>query len=129
VSATRTGRCAYCGQPFTVARRPGPAPRYCSHAHRQRAYEIRRGTGRRSREATLTDEVNTLRAHVRRLEYDNRRLRDELDRTTTELNRLHHEVHPPSAAPDYLTAPTTPHDPPTPPPATRTRRWPRTPNT
>jgi hypothetical protein len=94
VSATRSGRCAYCGQSFTVARRPGPAPRYCSQAHRQRAYEIRRSSGRRSREDTLAEEVTRLRTQVRRLEYDNRRLREELTETSAEAGRLYRELHP-----------------------------------
>lgn len=34
--------CAWCGRQFSAPVRPGPRPRYCSHSHRQRAYEVRR---------------------------------------------------------------------------------------
>jgi hypothetical protein len=91
MSATRTAQCACCGKTFTVPRRPGPAPQYCSHAHRQRAYEARRGG---SRAADLAEEVEALRAHVRRLEYDNRRLREELTETGAEMSRLYRDLHP-----------------------------------
>lgn len=45
--------CAWCGDPFSVAVRPGPTPRYCRPSHRQRAYESRK----RSRAAP--DEMGT----------------------------------------------------------------------
>jgi hypothetical protein len=91
MSATRTAQCASCGETFIVPRKPGPPPQYCSHAHRQRAYEARRGG---SRAADLAEEVKALRAHVRRLEYDNRRLREELTETGAEMSRLYRELHP-----------------------------------
>ena len=34
--------CAQCGRLFERPRRIGPIPKYCSAAHRQRAYEARR---------------------------------------------------------------------------------------
>jgi hypothetical protein len=39
-----TGRCAVCGVelPAKPPGQPGPAPSYCSHAHRQAAYIARR---------------------------------------------------------------------------------------
>ena len=39
---TRTIRCAYCGQTTTLPCARGPAPIYCSPAHRQAAYRRRR---------------------------------------------------------------------------------------
>lgn len=120
MSATRTAQCACCGKTFTVLRRPGPAPQYCSHAHRQRAYEARRGG---SRAADLAEEVKTLRAHVRRLEYDNRRLREELTETGAEMSRLYRELHPTPTGLAALTGEPDPaNSPPAPAPA-RKRRW------
>jgi hypothetical protein len=129
MAATRTGSCAYCGQTFTVPRRPGPAPSYCSHAHRQRAYELRRGNGPRTREDDLNDELSALRARNRRLEYDNRLLREELSDTTAEVHRLYNELHPPNPALAHLAGQPHPNDPQPPPSPTRKRRWTRPTNT
>jgi hypothetical protein len=128
MGATRTATCAYCKRTFTVPRRPGPAPSYCSHAHRQRAYENRRGNGGRTRLDELSDELDALRARNRRLEYDNRQLREELAATIAEVHRLDRELHPPSPAVEHLTRqphPTNPQPPPSPPAPTRKRRWTR----
>ncbi len=94
MSATRTRRCAHCGGEFTSARKPGPAPKYCSHAHRQQAYQIRRGTTGRTGQDELTEEVQRLQARIRRLEHDNTRLREELTETSREMGRLYRELHP-----------------------------------
>jgi hypothetical protein len=62
--ATRTFRCAYCGEKRTVPSTRGPAPSYCSVAHRQAAYRERRAAERapgRSR-VTLHDEIRSIRS-------------------------------------------------------------------
>jgi len=126
MSATRTRRCAHCGREFTVARKPGPAPKYCSHAHRQQAYQIRRGTTGRSQRDDLTEEVQRLQARIRRLEHDNTRLREELTETSREMGRLYRELHP---TPPTLAALTGQPEPVRSPAqtVTRKRRWGRGP--
>jgi hypothetical protein len=57
--------CSFCGQVFTSPPgRRGPAPRYCSQAHRQRAYEARR---RQRSAVTRDDELIMLRSQVAQL--------------------------------------------------------------
>jgi hypothetical protein len=34
--------CQHCDEPFEQHARKGPRPKYCSPAHRQRAFELRR---------------------------------------------------------------------------------------
>jgi hypothetical protein len=92
--AERTARCAFCGETFTIQPGPGPAPTYCSQAHRQRAYEQRRRTGRSDEERQLAEELRTLRARVGVLEFENKQLRQALDETTEEMLRLRSVVHP-----------------------------------
>jgi hypothetical protein len=48
--------------------------------------------------------VQSLRTQVTRLEYDNRRLREELARTEAEFYRLNRELHPPPLAVAQLSA-------------------------
>jgi hypothetical protein len=122
MAGTITTRCAFCGEPFTVPRRPGPEPTYCSPAHRQRAYEQRRRTTRSSEEHALAEEVNRLRARIRWLEHDNAELRRERDEATAEMIRLSNLVSPPSPGLTALTAPPGTAPPTSEPPA-RQRRW------
>lgn len=42
VTSSESLRCEWCGSRFERPHTSGPAPRYCSRAHRQRAYEARR---------------------------------------------------------------------------------------
>lgn len=122
----RTARCTFCGETFAVTNRSGPEPSYCSPAHKQRAYEARRRTGRSEIEQAMASELDTLRARVRSLEFDNQRLRHELDETTTELIQLRHRTDPPSEIVRYFSE--LPHasqprpTPPEPEPRRR-RRW------
>jgi uncharacterized protein YhaN len=60
----RTIRCAYCGATRVVPSTRGPAPSYCSPAHRQAAYRERRAAERaptRARRVTLHDELREIR--------------------------------------------------------------------
>ncbi len=64
-ATTRTIRCAYCGETRTVPSARGPAPSYCSPAHRQAAYRQRRAAERgvaRTSRMTLHDEIRAIRA-------------------------------------------------------------------
>jgi len=66
-AVVRTVRCDYCDAESTVPSRRGPAPSYCSAAHRQAAYrQRRRDEGRtappRPGQLTLRDEVGLLQA-------------------------------------------------------------------
>ena len=122
----RTARCLFCGETFAVTNRSGPEPSYCSPAHRQRAYEARRRTGRSEIEQAMASELEALRGRVRSLELDNKRLRHELHATSTELIELRHQVEPPSEIVRRLTG--LPHaSQPLPSPAKpdppRRRRW------
>jgi hypothetical protein len=99
----RTLECAYCGREFKAERKPGPPLRYCKPAHRQRAYEERRRAASNVARSAERDEIQELRARVRRLEHDNRRLREELTETTEETIRLRHELDPPPPEIAYLT--------------------------
>jgi len=49
---TRSGRCRWCGRPFTVVARTGRPRAYCRRSCRQRDYEARR----RAAEAGLGDD-------------------------------------------------------------------------
>lgn len=61
----RTIRCAYCGTETSVPSRRGPAPIYCSPAHRQAAYRERHHTEptgpQRSPQRSVRDELDALR--------------------------------------------------------------------
>ena len=94
----RTARCAFCEETFTVQPGPGPAPIYCSQAHRQRAYELRRRTGHSEIEKEVTAELRSLRARVGVLEFENKQLRQALNESTDEVIRLRNEVDPPAEA-------------------------------
>ena len=124
MAVKRTGRCAFCGETFTVVRRSGPTPSYCSPAHRQRAYEARRRTARTDETTDLAEQVQALQARARMLEHENRELRRERDETFAEMVRLREQLHPPPLVLQRLTDPTppSPDDPATPPPTPR-RRW------
>ena len=61
-------RCAFCGTEAIVPSRRGPAPIYCSPAHRQAAYRQRRlGEGRTSSAParSVRDELEMLRGALR----------------------------------------------------------------
>jgi septal ring factor EnvC (AmiA/AmiB activator) len=105
MAAKRTGRCAFCGQTFTAERRAGPAPRYCSQAHRQRAYEQRRRATRGDAEHDLTQQVRTLQARVNGLERENRELRRDRDEAIEEIARLQQQLRPLSPTLQRLTSP------------------------
>ena len=58
------GTCGWCGRAFAPSGGRGPAPKYCSRAHRQRAYEARR-RGQTNTSPGLEALAETLRAtHV-----------------------------------------------------------------
>jgi hypothetical protein len=123
--AERTAGCAHCGETFNIQSGPGPEPIYCSPAHRQRAYELRRRTGRSEEEQAMAAELQASRARVGVLEYENKQLRQTLAESTNELISLRNELHPPSEAVRHLLE--TPHAA-TPRPAVaesspRPRRW------
>jgi hypothetical protein len=124
MASKRTARCAHCGEMFEVPRRSGPDPAYCSQAHRQRAYEQRRRTGRTEEEHALAEELRRLRARVGVLDLENKQLRDALNESTDEVIRLRNELHPPAeAVRRFLETPhaATPRPDVEPPP--RPRRW------
>ena len=52
VTVTSPEPCEWCGAPFQRPHLRGPAPRFCSHAHRQRAHEARRAS-----EVAVRDEI------------------------------------------------------------------------
>jgi hypothetical protein len=113
---TETRTCAYCGKEFRAKIRSGPPPKYCSQAHRQRAYQDRH-------RAAPPEQAEDLQARVRLLEYDNRQLREALAASEAEARRLYAELHPPPAGREHLYGidPTAiPAEPPEPP--TRWRR-------
>jgi urease accessory protein UreF len=95
-------RCAYCDAVIDVSEhRRGPLPRYCSDAHRQRAYERRR----RDRDRGEADDELIM------LRNENRALRNRNDRLWTEIIDLRQQLHdlaveqdsapsPPTADPD-----------------------------
>jgi hypothetical protein len=98
MASKRTARCAHCGETFDVPRRSGPDPAYCSQAHRQRAYELRRRTGRSEAEQEMAAELRELRARVRVLDFENKQLRQALNETTETVARLRNELDPPTEA-------------------------------
>lgn len=66
------GVCRWCGTPVARSGSRGPAPRYCSPAHRQRAYEARRPEQLANRLDQLSrrveDELAALAERITRLE-------------------------------------------------------------
>ncbi len=76
--------CAWCGEVFTRQSTRGPAPSYCSPAHRQRAYEARREEADeatlRASFSRLADEIDRLRAVL-----DKWGIHDELDPVLRDL--------------------------------------------
>jgi hypothetical protein len=92
---TEVRTCAYCGKEFRAKIRSGPPPKYCSQAHRQRAYQDRHRT-------TEPDQIEKLEARVRLLEYDNRELRKALADAEAYAQRLDEELHPPSPGRQHL---------------------------
>lgn len=124
MAGRRTARCAFCGEQFTVERRSGPTPRYCSQAHRQRAYEERRRTARTDEEQSLADEVRMLRSRVSWLEHDNAELRRERDEAIDFAARLQDQLRPPHpVVARLLNAQAQPEDDAVEPPSRRRRRW------
>jgi hypothetical protein len=94
MALTRQLVCAHCGRTFKAPMKPGPAPKYCSPAHRQRAHEQRhRGEGAEALQHAA-EQVQALQARIQWLERDNRLLRDELTETAAEYRRLYRELHP-----------------------------------
>jgi septal ring factor EnvC (AmiA/AmiB activator) len=87
--------CAYCGKQFRAKIRSGPPPKYCSQAHRQRAYQQRKRTA-------TPEQIEQLEARVRSLEYDNRKLRQALDDAEAYAQRLEDELRPPSPNRQHL---------------------------
>jgi hypothetical protein len=112
---TEVRTCAYCGKEFRAKIRSGPPPKYCSQAHRQRAYHDRHRTAE-------PDQVEKLEARVRLLEYDNRQLRKALADAEAYAQRLDEELQPASPGRQHLYGidPTAIREPPEPP--TRRRR-------
>jgi hypothetical protein len=92
---TETRTCAYCGKEFRAKIRSGPPPKYCSQAHRQRAYKDRH-------RAAPPGQIEDLQARVRLLEYDNRQLRKALADAEAEVLRLDRELHPPGPGREHL---------------------------
>ena len=92
---TEVWTCAYCGKEFRAKIRSGPPPKYCSQAHRQRAYQDRHRTAE-------PDQVEKLEARMRLLEYDNRELRKALADADAEVLRLDRELHPPGPGREHL---------------------------
>ena len=86
--------CAYCGEQFRAKIRSGPPPKYCSQAHRQRAYK--------DRHHAEPDQVEKLEARVRLLEYDNSRLRQALADSEAYALQLDEELHPRPAGREHL---------------------------
>jgi hypothetical protein len=124
MAVKRTGRCAYCGETFTVERRSGPTPSYCSPAHRQRAYEARRRTVRTDEATDLAEQVRALRSRVTWLEHENHELRRERDETFAEMVRLREQLSPTPLVLQRLADPTTPSpEAPAEHPPTPKRRW------
>jgi hypothetical protein len=60
VTVTGTLICEWCGNPFARESAKGPAPRYCSRSHRQRAYECRR-QGRLTSDSAPDPQVDVIR--------------------------------------------------------------------
>jgi hypothetical protein len=92
---TETRTCAYCGKEFRAEIRSGPPPKYCSQAHRQRAYQDRHRT-------VPPDQIEDLHARVRLLEYDNRQLREALAEAEAVALRLYEELHSPRPGREHL---------------------------
>lgn len=59
--AAQTLRCEHCGGRFTKQNSRGPAPKYCSNAHRQAAFVARTAANTRAELARLRKEVARLR--------------------------------------------------------------------
>lgn len=116
MARNRTLVCAYCAQPFVAPIKSGPPPRYCTPAHRQRAYEQRRRATDAAGNQRTVDEVSELQSRIRRVELENRKLRQALDAAEAEAARLHRELTPPTSGLAYLAgvAPTAAPDPPEP---------------
>lgn len=59
---SRVATCEWCEADFIRPSRKGPAPRFCSQSHRQRAFELRRITN-------LKDALRAARAEIDRHGY------------------------------------------------------------
>jgi hypothetical protein len=94
--------CAHCGRTFTAPYKPGPPPKYCSPAHRQRAHEQRHRSDDADALRRAAEQIQAYQASVRRLETENRRLREALREAEAEAVRLYRELHPlPPGSVDY----------------------------
>jgi hypothetical protein len=78
--------CSFCGQVFTSSPgRRGPAPQYCSQAHRQRAYEARR---RQRPPVAREDELIMLRSQVTQLHSHSALLARKLEEARAQVHEL-----------------------------------------
>jgi len=68
MSTDRSGVCAWCGSSFHRPSRRGPAPLYCSAAHRQAAHRDRHRPDPRRQSGSLVSELSALRSRVEVLE-------------------------------------------------------------
>jgi hypothetical protein len=102
MALTRQLVCAHCGRTFTAPMKPGPPPKYCSPAHRQRAHEQRHRADDAAALRRANEQIQAYQASVRSLQADNRRLREALLEAEAEAARLYRELHPlPPGSVDY----------------------------
>lgn len=94
MALTRQLVCAHCGRTFKAPMKPGPPPKYCSQAHRQRAHEQRHRADDAAALRRANEQLQAFQVSVRQLEADNRRLREALLEAETEAARLYRELHP-----------------------------------
>jgi hypothetical protein len=95
MARTRELECAHCGRTFKAPIKPGPLPKYCSPAHRQRAHEQRHRDDDATALRRAVEQIEAYQISVRQLEADNRRLREALAESEAEATRLYLETHPP----------------------------------
>jgi hypothetical protein len=108
VALVEDRRCAYCDAVIDVLQHQrGPLPRYCSDAHRQRAYEQRRRARDRG---DADDELIMLRNENRALRNRNERLWTEIIGLRQQLHDLvvEHDSAPSPPTPDPADEPTKP---------------------
>jgi septal ring factor EnvC (AmiA/AmiB activator) len=94
MALTRQLVCAHCGRAFKAPMKPGPPPKYCSPAHRQRAHEQRHRADDAEALRRANEQIQALQARIQWLERDNRLLREELADTAAEYRRLHRKLNP-----------------------------------
>lgn len=94
MALTRQLVCAHCERTFKAPIKPGPPPKYCSPAHRQRAHEQRHRADGAAALLRAAEQIQAHQANIRILEEQNRRLREALRETEAESARLYRELHP-----------------------------------